>query len=84
MMPSWPAAQPAPSVTQQTAPGNYAYPTNPAFIPVPVRQGFGQYGAPAAPYAGYVPPPPPVQPQMSTASPVNGATPAPEQAKSKS
>ncbi|KAJ4187701.1 hypothetical protein NW767_000213 [Fusarium falciforme] len=83
MMPSWPAAQTAPSVTQQTAPGNYAYPTNPAFIPVPVRQGFGQYGAPAAPYAGYVPPPPPVQPQMSTASPVNGATPAPEQAKSK-
>ncbi|KAM5347962.1 hypothetical protein ACJ41O_007786 [Fusarium nematophilum] len=84
MMPSWPAAQQAPSVTQQTAPNSYAYPTNPAFIPVAVRQGFSQYGATAAaPYAGYVPPPPPVQPQMSTTSPVNGATPAPEQTKSK-
>ncbi|KAF4973761.1 hypothetical protein FZEAL_9240 [Fusarium zealandicum] len=83
MMPSWPAVQQAPSVTQQTAPVSYAYPTNPAFIPVAVRQGFSQYGAPAVPYAGYVPPPPPVQPQMSTASPVNGATPASEQNKSK-
>ncbi|KAF5026898.1 hypothetical protein F66182_928 [Fusarium sp. NRRL 66182] len=82
MMPSWPAQQ-APSVTQQSVPASYAYPTNPAFIPVAVRQGFSQYGAPAAPYAGYVPPPPPVQPQMSPASSVNGATPAPEQAKSK-
>ncbi|KAM0563379.1 hypothetical protein ACHAPJ_001097 [Fusarium lateritium] len=104
MMPSWPAQQ-APSVTQQTVPTSYAYPTSkssprlpanafpdsinltpnadPAFIPVAVRQGFSQYGAPAAPYAGYVPPPPPVQPQMSSASPVNGVTPTPEQAKSK-
>ncbi|ENH69054.1 THP3 like protein C2A9.11c [Fusarium oxysporum f. sp. cubense race 1] len=82
MMPTWPAQQ-APSVTQQTVPTSYAYPTNPAFIPVAVRQGFSQYAAPAAPYAGYVPPQPPVQHQMSPASPVNGVTPTPEQAKSK-
>src|SRR6478735_7679395 len=106
MMPTWPAQQ-APSVTQQTVPTSYAYPTSksspglpandipfsrptaltrnadPAFIPVAVRQGFSQYAAPAAPYAGYVPPQPPVQHQMSPASPVNGVTPTPEQAKSK-
>ncbi|KAG7430985.1 THP3-like protein [Fusarium oxysporum f. sp. raphani] len=105
-MPTWPAQQ-APSVTQQTVPTSYAYPTSksspglpandipfsrptaltrnadPAFIPVAVRQGFSQYAAPAAPYAGYVPPQPPVQHQMSPASPVNGVTPTPEQAKSK-
>uniref|UniRef100_A0A0D2XWS8 SAC3/GANP/THP3 conserved domain-containing protein n=1 Tax=Fusarium oxysporum (strain Fo5176) TaxID=660025 RepID=A0A0D2XWS8_FUSOF len=81
-MPTWPAQQ-APSVTQQTVPTSYAYPTNPAFIPVAVRQGFSQYAAPAAPYVGYVPPQPPVQHQMSPASPVNGVTPTPEQAKSK-
>ncbi|EWY96631.1 hypothetical protein FOYG_05267 [Fusarium oxysporum NRRL 32931] len=82
MMPTWPAQQ-APSVTQQTVPTSYAYPTNPAFIPVAVRQGFSQYAAPAAPYAGYMPPQPPVQHQMSPASPVNGVTPTPEQVKSK-
>ncbi|ESU11197.1 hypothetical protein FGSG_05262 [Fusarium graminearum PH-1] len=80
-MPTW-SAQQAPSVTQQTVPASYAYPTNPAFIPVAVRQGFNQYGVPP-PYAGYAPPPPPVQPQMSSASPVNGVTATPEQAKSK-
>ncbi|KAH7134362.1 SAC3/GANP/Nin1/mts3/eIF-3 p25 family-domain-containing protein [Dactylonectria macrodidyma] len=82
MMPSWPATQ-APSVAQPSTPASYAYPPNPAFIPVAVRQTFGAYAAPAHnPYGGYVPPPP-VQPPMITASPVNGATPAPEQAKGK-
>ncbi|KAF7547962.1 hypothetical protein G7Z17_g7362 [Cylindrodendrum hubeiense] len=58
--------------------------SDPAFIPVTVRQTFGQYAPVASnPYGGYVPPPPPVQPQMTTASPVNGATPAPEPAKGK-
>ncbi|KAH6995601.1 SAC3/GANP/Nin1/mts3/eIF-3 p25 family-domain-containing protein [Ilyonectria sp. MPI-CAGE-AT-0026] len=80
MMPGWPATQQAPGVAQQSTPASYAYPHNPAFIPVAVRQTFGQYAAVAG---GYVPPPPPVQPQMTTASPVNGATPAPEQAKGK-
>ncbi|KAI5463518.1 SAC3/GANP/Nin1/mts3/eIF-3 p25 family-domain-containing protein [Mariannaea sp. PMI_226] len=84
MVPSWSTTQQAPSVAQHSVPASYAYPPNPAFIPVPVRQGFGQYGvAPTAPYAGYVPPPPPVQPQMSAASSVNGASPAPDQAKGK-
>ncbi|KPM45314.1 hypothetical protein AK830_g1126 [Neonectria ditissima] len=84
MMPTWSAAQQAPGVAQQSTPASYAYPPNPAFIPVTVRQGFGQHGtAQNAPYAGYVPPPPPVQPQMTTASPVTGATPAPDQAKGK-
>src|SRR6478735_234375 len=66
-------------------PGSTSLTSNadPAFIPVAVRQGFNQFGAPPAPYAGYAPPPPPpVQPQMSS-SPVNGATATPEQAKSK-
>lgn len=84
MMPSWSATQQIPGVTQQPAPTSYTYPTTTAYTPVSVRQGFGQYGsASTAPYVGYVPPPPPpVQPQMS-ATPVNGASPSPEQAKGK-
>lgn len=83
MMPSWPAAQQAPSVPQPPTPVSYAYVANPAFIPVAVRQGFGQYGAPAAPYAGYVPPPPLIQPQAAPPPSVNVAPQAAEQAKSK-
>lgn len=101
-MPSWPAAQQAPSMAQPNTPASYAYPasqstlpiqtvktdkltalSDPAFIPVAVRQGFGQYGAPAIPYAGYVPPPPLVHPQMTPPSPVNGSPPAADQAKGK-
>lgn len=52
---------------------------DPAFIPVPVRQGFGQYVPPPTPYAGYVPPPPSLQPQMSPVP----ANPAPEPSKGK-
>ncbi|KAM4054551.1 SAC3/GANP family protein [Hirsutella rhossiliensis] len=60
MMPGWPAAiQQAPGVSQQATPASYAYPANPAFVPVQVRQGFGQYMNVNAkpPYAGYAPSP---------------------------
>ncbi|KAF4509130.1 hypothetical protein G6O67_005431 [Ophiocordyceps sinensis] len=44
MVPEWPAAiQQAPGVSQQATPASYAYPANPAFVPVQVRHGFGQY-----------------------------------------
>lgn len=51
----------------------------PAFTPVAVRRGFGPPVPPPAPYSGYVPQPP-VQPHMSSATPVNGA---PEQSRGK-
>jgi hypothetical protein len=55
MMPSWSPGQSGASVTQQAPPASYAYPATPAFTPVQVRQGFGQYvSTPAASgYAGY-------------------------------
>ncbi|PHH66794.1 hypothetical protein CDD81_5926 [Ophiocordyceps australis] len=53
MMPSWPSAtQPMAGVSQSSTPASYAYPANPAFVPVQVRQSFSQHSA-------YAPPPPP-------------------------
>ncbi|KJZ80035.1 hypothetical protein HIM_00749 [Hirsutella minnesotensis 3608] len=74
MMPGWPAAtQQAPGVSQPTTPASYAYPANPAFVPVQVRQGFGGYTNvnPTAQYPGYAPPPPPPPPIDSHPRPVN-------------
>ncbi|KAM0522626.1 hypothetical protein ACHAPE_002219 [Trichoderma viride] len=79
MMPSWSSAQHPPGVVpQHPHPASYAYPPNPAFIPVQVRQGFGQYITP--------PPPPPAynmyasnaaQAQASAPGTTANASPAP-------
>ncbi|UKZ79989.1 hypothetical protein TrVFT333_007753 [Trichoderma virens FT-333] len=57
-MSGWPTTQHPPSVSQHAPPPSYAYPPNPAFIPVQVRQGFSPYAAP--------PPPPPYNPYASS------------------
>ncbi|KAK5987988.1 THP3-like protein [Cladobotryum mycophilum] len=84
MMPSWSAAQHAPGVvSQQTTPASYAYPANPAYIPVPVRQSFGSYTAPTQSYNPYPSNPSQAEHQApGTASP-STASPSQEQSKSK-
>ncbi|POR31757.1 THP3-like protein [Tolypocladium paradoxum] len=80
-MPGWPAAtQRAPGVSQPATPASYAYPANPAFVPVQVRQGFGQYVTHAPLPFGYAPSPPPMaaEPQPPAAAPA-----AAEQSKGK-
>lgn len=54
MSTGWPTTHQAASLAQPP-PAGYAYGTNPAFTPVTVRQGFGQYGNPPAssPYTDY-------------------------------
>ncbi|CAM1511692.1 Fc.00g092050.m01.CDS01 [Cosmosporella sp. VM-42] len=85
----WPAPPQAPDTTTQhgNPPHNFQshWHPNPAYIAVAVRQSLsGQYAPPPTlPYSAYVPAPPPAQSPMSSASPVNAATPAPEQAKGK-
>lgn len=59
-------------MSPSATPASYAYPANPAFVPVQVRQGFGQHATPTPPpYAGYAPSPPPasVEPQPQAAPP---------------
>ncbi|KAI9158243.1 THP3 [Paramyrothecium foliicola] len=53
-MNGWSTAQSGTSVTQQAPPAAYTYPSTPAFTPVQVRQGFGQYISPASStYSGH-------------------------------
>ncbi|KAJ6447246.1 SAC3/GANP domain-containingprotein [Purpureocillium lavendulum] len=85
MMPGWPAAaQQAPGVSQPSTPASYAYPSNPAYVPVQVRQGFGQFPAPIPPppppFPGYGAPPPP--PALQQPPPVPTAA-AAQQSKGK-
>ncbi|PHH84826.1 hypothetical protein CDD83_1321 [Cordyceps sp. RAO-2017] len=83
MVPGWPAAtQQAPGVSQPATPASYAYPANPAFVPVQVRQGFGHYVTmnSSTPHAGYAPAssPPSVDSQKQATPPA-----AAEQSKGK-
>ncbi|KAH7319864.1 SAC3/GANP/Nin1/mts3/eIF-3 p25 family-domain-containing protein [Stachybotrys elegans] len=76
MMPSWSASTSTTGVSQPPAPAPYAYASNPAFIPVQVRQGFGQYISSPSPAYG-------AQPTSST--PVStAASPSPTVASSAS
>jgi hypothetical protein len=68
MMPTWPGAQSAPSVTSQATPASYAYPANPAYTTVPVRQGFSQYISNPQSYSGFPQTTNPAQPIVPTAS----------------
>ncbi|KAJ3477280.1 hypothetical protein NLG97_g8881 [Lecanicillium saksenae] len=68
MVPGWPATQTAHGTQSAAAP--YAYPPNPAFIPVQVRQGFAQY-IPPPPPPGYQAAPPAMSPPAAAAAPEN-------------
>ncbi|PHH75817.1 hypothetical protein CDD80_2036 [Ophiocordyceps camponoti-rufipedis] len=60
MVPGWSAQ--APGVSQPATPPSYAYPANPAFVPVQVRRhGFGNANANAAGYAVADPQPQPAE-----------------------
>ncbi|KAL7932918.1 SAC3/GANP/Nin1/mts3/eIF-3 p25 family domain-containing protein [Trichoderma chlorosporum] len=66
-MSGWPTTQHPPGVVPQHAPPpSYAYPPNPAFIPVQVRQGFSPYAAP---------PPPPYNPYAASPAQSQASTP---------
>ncbi|KAK2605809.1 hypothetical protein QQS21_003763 [Conoideocrella luteorostrata] len=80
-MPGWSATQQATGVSSQTQQVPYSYAANPAFVPVPVRQGFSQY-APStqSPYPGYAPPGATAHPSMPIPTPPAVQT---EQSKSK-
>ncbi|KAL7942669.1 SAC3/GANP/Nin1/mts3/eIF-3 p25 family domain-containing protein [Trichoderma barbatum] len=74
-MSGWPTAQHPPSIVSQHAPPpSYAYPPNPAFIPVQVRQGFSPYAAPPPP--PYNPYTTPAQSQASTPGTATNASPS--------
>ncbi|KAG9259049.1 SAC3/GANP/Nin1/mts3/eIF-3 p25 family-domain-containing protein [Emericellopsis atlantica] len=70
MMPSWTTtAQPASGVAQPPPLSPYAYPPNPAYTAVPVRQGFGTYPPPPPlAHAAYAAPPALAQPPSSDSS----------------
>ncbi|OAR03280.1 hypothetical protein LLEC1_03068 [Akanthomyces lecanii] len=61
MVSGWPATQTAHSA--QSAAASFAYPPNPAFTPVQVRQSFAQYIPPPPP--GYQAVPPAISPAMT-------------------
>ncbi|KYK59081.1 SAC3/GANP domain protein [Drechmeria coniospora] len=84
-MPMWPGTPQAPGVPPPPTPASYAYPANPAFVQVQVRQGFGQYVPPPPPqFPGFAPPPPspvvaePPPAQVPTAEQPKGKTAWPE------
>ncbi|KAL7897639.1 SAC3/GANP/Nin1/mts3/eIF-3 p25 family domain-containing protein [Trichoderma sp. SZMC 28014] len=78
MMPSWSSAQHPPGVVpQHPPPASYAYPPNPAFIPVQVRQGFGQYTTPPPPPAYNMYASNAAQAQASAPGTASNASPAP-------
>jgi hypothetical protein len=60
MMPPWSEAQPGAHLAQAPISAGYGYSSVPAFTPVQVRQGFGQYiTTPSAPNYAAQPPAPP-------------------------